>query len=1274
MHFKFYIACITASLLLCSTTIKTEAQTLKGNLNEVKANRELLEKNASLLGISKADIGESVITDMYTDNSSGITYLYVQQAYQGIRVYNQIISATIRNGAVLSHQGAFIPDLKARIKTVIPAKTHIDAVRESAKHLQLNDQARFTSVADDFLSSKSFKVSNGGIAKKDIETTLMFVPDYEQKSVKLAWNVSIDVAGSSDWWNVRIDAVTGEFLEKNNLTVYESNNELHENITSVEAGAQQKKQLFYWGAGLLKPEDQTMAPAPPNVTSATYRVIPFPVESPLHGAFANRNNPWELAGLTNNATTHGWHFDGINNYAITRGNNVFAFLDRDNNNTPNATNNWPDTSTTPAPNLSFIHTFETNVQPNQSIETKKVVLDNLFYWNNIIHDITYQYGFTEVAGNFQTDNLGRGGFGNDQVMANAQDNSGFNNANFSTPADGSSGRMQMYLYNTQPFFTITSPVTISNIPSRENSFTAPNKLADVGSVSGQVVLYDMDPAYNTGCAASRDASRLAGKIALIDATVCNFIVKVKNAQNAGAIGALLYYPSLLGMTGTDATVTIPCVSITTATANTIVSYNNANTPVSITLEAGMRRDGDLDNGIITHEYGHGVSTRLTGGPANSGCLNNAEQGGEGWSDYLSLMLTTDWANTAVNAGANPRGIGNYVMELPTTGLGIRRYQYSTDMSVNPLTYSDVASNTAVHAIGEVWCSALWDMTWNIIQQTNSIEANIYNAASTKGNVVALNLVMTGMKLQTCGPGFLDARDAILVADSILYNNAHRCAIWNAFARRGMGFSARQGYSTSATDQTAAFDLPTNLRVAYSGTMQLPESSQRSISHQLTCDCSPLTNMVIRDTLPAGYTFVSSSPAGATVNGNVVSFPASSFAASETKTFSITVQTPSISCLVSTPVNDNRDANTTGSLVSAGTTGWVSSTMYSHSPVTSWFSRTPATSTANTLTSPVLTPAAGTSLSILSFWHYYNTEIYYDGGVVEYSINGGSTWLDASPLMILGKYPAIIMNSGTALAGRRAFSGTNYTFNPVMIDFSSLGSTPVQIRFRTVSDSEVGMDGWYVDDIVKTDGCGSILKTGVYTGAGVLIDTMSMPVFLTAGGVLPVTWLDFTAQLTNRQTALQWKVTNEVNVSHYEVEHAADGINFTKLFNVEVNPSTNPNKTYNQIHPSPVAGNNYYRIKQIDYDGRSSYSRTRLVRSEAAMAISISPNPAQSTVRIQSAAAMKNIQVFNTAGQMVLTANPFASNYNLNVATLPTGTYSVRIETNNEIVTQKLIKQ
>ena len=227
---------------------------------------------------------------------------------------------------------------------------------------------------------------------------------------------------------------------------------------------------------------------------------------------------------------------------------------------------------------------------------------------------------------------------------------------------------------------------------------------------------------------------------------------MKNAQVAGAIGVIVINnvpgaPIALG--GTDNTITIPAVMISQADGATLAAQLANNVQVTLPRAAAPNPmiDGDLDNGIVVHEYGHGVSTRLTGGPANSSCLNNAEQGGEGWSDYLALMLTTDWATAALADGPSARPVGTYAFGQTPTGRGIRRYPYSTSLTVNPLTYANVAANHEVHAIGEIWCATLWDMTWNIIQQRGSIGTNLYNGAGTGGNNIALQLVMQGMKLQ-----------------------------------------------------------------------------------------------------------------------------------------------------------------------------------------------------------------------------------------------------------------------------------------------------------------------------------------------------------------------------------------------------------------------------------------------------------------------------------------------------------------------------------------------
>src|SRR5690606_41997437 len=76
-----------------------------------------------------------------------------------------------------------------------------------------------------------------------------------------------------------------------------------------------------------------------------------------------------------------------------------------------------------------------------------------------------------------------------------------------------------------------------------------------------------------------------------------------------------------------------------------------------------------------------------------------------------------------------------------------------------------------------------------------------------GNIQALALVTEGMKLQPCSPGFVDGRDAIFAADQAIYGGANECLLWDAFAKRGLGFSASQGSSSSRTDGIEAFDTP-----------------------------------------------------------------------------------------------------------------------------------------------------------------------------------------------------------------------------------------------------------------------------------------------------------------------------------------------------------------------------------------------------------------------------------------------------------------------------------
>jgi hypothetical protein len=214
------------------------------------------------------------------------------------------------------------------------------------------------------------------------------------------------------------------------------------------------------------------------------------------------------------------------------------------------------------------------------------------------------------------------------------------------------------------------------------------------------------------------------------------------------------------------------------------------------------RPGALDAGVLVHELGHGISNRLTGGPASVGCLGNQEQGGEGWSDFFGLMLTmrTD------HSGATGRTVGTWLLGEGPEGAGVRPARYSTAFAVNDYTYQDTRTAVVPHGVGFVWMTILWEVLWELIG-ASGYHPDLYDTEGTAGNQMALSLVTTGLKLQPCLPGFVDARDAILAADQVHYQGANTQRLWAAFARRGLGWSASQGSPATNADNTEAFDLP-----------------------------------------------------------------------------------------------------------------------------------------------------------------------------------------------------------------------------------------------------------------------------------------------------------------------------------------------------------------------------------------------------------------------------------------------------------------------------------
>ncbi|KAJ1969669.1 hypothetical protein IWQ62_000477 [Dispira parvispora] len=198
-----------------------------------------------------------------------------------------------------------------------------------------------------------------------------------------------------------------------------------------------------------------------------------------------------------------------------------------------------------------------------------------------------------------------------------------------------------------------------------------------------------------------------------------------------------------------------------------------------------QRDGDLDSDVMIHEYTHGLSIRLTGGPANSDCLHGGEAGGmgEGWGDLMAVVFRITQNDTRDNDFT----LAPYLVNDPK---GIRRRPYSTNMTRNPYVYSTLNGREfgEVHVVGEIWATMLYEVVWNLIDEAG-FEPELANSNSTKGNILALRYIITAMKLQPCNPDFLSARDAIIQAENEITGGQYMCTLWNAFAKRGLGTEA-----------------------------------------------------------------------------------------------------------------------------------------------------------------------------------------------------------------------------------------------------------------------------------------------------------------------------------------------------------------------------------------------------------------------------------------------------------------------------------------------------
>ena len=355
--------------------------------------RGFLNRHSSLFALKPADVANLKLIN--EDNDQGTVFLDYAQTIGGIKVFEgQVQVAVNKNGEVLSVREGFLID--GQTAKLRPTLNEARGIAKAFEHGGRTVTPSFVETHSRASKSEMSRFANPiDVRLEDVLSELNVVRIGD--SAHLAWHVYAEI-GPEEWYEMLVDAHTGDLLLRHNLYVSEAQGTVF-------------------------------------------------IEAPDKGARVLVS----FVGDTVINTSAGW----MGTSTVTTGNNVESYLDTNADNVPDANNGTGlSNGHAFASNQNFTFPFSTTVDPRTQ---QAAVVTNLFYFNNVMHDFSYNLGFTETSRNFQVNNFGRGGIGNDSVRAEAQDGSGTNNANFATPPDGSRPRMQQFL------FTAPSPDRDSSV-------------------------------------------------------------------------------------------------------------------------------------------------------------------------------------------------------------------------------------------------------------------------------------------------------------------------------------------------------------------------------------------------------------------------------------------------------------------------------------------------------------------------------------------------------------------------------------------------------------------------------------------------------------------------------------------------------------------------------------------------------------------------------------------------------------------------------------------
>ncbi len=794
----------------------------------------------------------------------------------------------------------------------------------------------------------------------------------------------------------------------------------------------------------------------------------------------------------------------------TLGNNVDAFADLAEGPT-NQLNDGDLRGVVSEPGI-FGHLYDPLQEPNASPEQQQADIQQLFYVNNYLHDLFYDHGFDEAAGNAQSDNYGRGGADGDRLITRAQSFTGANNANISVPADGASPLMNMFVWNRN---TIRANVNAFGQDFTGNNLGLGifNPFGDVDVTAPAFFVNDGVEPNTDGCEAINDD--LTGQIAIIDRGSCTFGIKVVNAQNAGAVGVVIVNNRDGGITNLGGTppepTTIHAYMVPLSARQQLV--DNEGESITITGTRGAARGSSMDTTITVHEWGHYLFGRLVPatGSVQTGGIN------EGHADFVSLLIAVRESDVEVPGNEQWQGrfpVGSHANNNAV--FGIRRAPYSTDFGANGLTFAHIANNATipdtfpqngfgapnaeVHNTGEIWGSMMWEVFVELLQRHPFEEARSR----------MMDYLVAGLKMSPPTPTFTELRSAIAAA--MTADEGDFVATWEAFARRGIGSGATSPprFDRDNVGGTESFELRKELGILG---ITLTEGAQNCDNDDVL-DIGELglvqVEVVNRSplTIDDAVVTVDADPALLFTDGNTAPVPTLTPNARATVLLPVRLLEFETFANLSIAVTANAEGliqpvegvTQVAPLVHFNQIAQSSIQDDVEAPASPWtVTFDPARTEpvpAERKPNPALTgtawhlPAEGAGITdqyltsppidvapegdfTFAFDHVYRFEttddVHYDAGVLELSTDG-EVWTDIGEFADPG-YNGQVTDLGAQanpLANRQAWVALNPSYPDADRVTVNLGAQfqgqTVQIRFRVGTDPAVGTEGWFIDNL------------------------------------------------------------------------------------------------------------------------------------------------------------------------------------------------------------------